>query len=321
MSEMPRTKNFQQATEIPQATPTAPVRGPARNTVRRAALALAFLAGTAAVVHYGHDYWVNGRYLETTDDAYVKADSTIIAPKVSGYIAKVLVSDNEKVKAGQLLAKIDDRDFKAALNQARADVAAAEAAVRNLDAQLELQQPIIEQSTADVAAADANLKFAQEERARYDDLMKSGSGTIQRAQQTDAALRASNAQLQHARSGLVAAQRKVDVLTTQRAQATAQLEHARAVAEQATLNLSYTEITAPVDGTVRRPLTARGTVRAGRHAIDGGGAARCGLCRGEFQGDAAHTCPRRPAGRAARRQFPQPDPARPCRQPVAGERP
>ncbi|MFL6811154.1 MAG: HlyD family secretion protein [Bradyrhizobium canariense] len=264
MSEMPRTENFQQATEIPQGTPTAPVRGPARNMVRRVALALAFLAGTAAIVHYGHDYWVNGRYLETTDDAYVKADSTIVAPKVSGYIAKVLVSDNEKVKAGQLLAKIDDRDFKAALDQARADVAAAEASVRNLDAQLELQQPIIEQSTADVAAADANLKFAQEERARYDDLMKSGSGTIQRAQQTDAALRASNAQLQHAKSGLVAAQRKVDVLTTQRAQATALLEHARAVAEQATLNLSYTEITAPVDGSVgARSLRVGQFVQAG----------------------------------------------------------
>lgn len=264
MSEMPRTENFRQATEVLQASPPVPVRGPTRNMVRRAALALAFLAGTAAIVHYGHDYWVNGRYLETTDDAYVKADSTIVAPKVSGYIAKVLVSDNEKVTAGHLLAKIDDRDFKAALDQARADVAAAEASVRNLDAQLELQQPIIEQSTADVAAADANLKFAQEERARYDDLMKSGSGTIQRAQQTDAALRASNAQLQHARSGLVAAQRKIDVLTTQRAQATAQLEHARAVAEQATLNLSYTEITAPVDGTVgARSLRVGQFVQAG----------------------------------------------------------
>jgi membrane fusion protein (multidrug efflux system) len=130
--------------------------------------------------------------------------------------------------------------------------------------QLELQQPIIEQSTADVAAADANLKFAQEERARYDDLMKSGSGTIQRAQQTDAALRASNAQLQHAKSGLVAAQRKVDVLTTQRAQATAQLDRARAVADQAELNLSYTEITAPVDGTVgARSLRVGQYVQAG----------------------------------------------------------
>ncbi|WP_314951122.1 HlyD family secretion protein [Bradyrhizobium cosmicum] len=264
MSEMPRTENFQQATEITHDFPKASPAVPTRNMVRRAALALALLAGTATLVYYGHDYWTDGRYLETTDDAYVKADSTIIAPKVSGYIAKVLVGDNEKVRAGQVLARIDDRDFKAALDQARADVAAGEASVRNIDAQLELQQPIIEQSTADVAAADANLKFAQEERARYDDLMKSGSGTIQRAQQTDAALRASNAQLQHARSGLVAAQRKVDVLTTQRAQATAQLDRARAVAQQAALNLSYTDVSAPVDGTIgARSLRVGQFVQAG----------------------------------------------------------
>ncbi|MCA1374980.1 MULTISPECIES: HlyD family secretion protein [unclassified Bradyrhizobium] len=264
MSEMPRTETFQQATEITRDYAKAPPAMPARNRVRRAALVLALLAGTATMAYYGHDYWTNGRYLESTDDAYVKADSTIVAPKVSGYIAKVLVGDNEKVRAGQLLAKIDDRDFKAALDQAKADVAAGEASVRNIDAQLELQQPIIEQSTADVAVAEANLKFAQEERARYDDLMKSGSGTIQRAQQTDAALRASSAQLQHAKSGLVAAQRKVDVLTTQRAQATAQLERARAVAQQAALNLSYTEITAPVDGTVgARSLRVGQYVQAG----------------------------------------------------------
>ncbi|MCK1732597.1 HlyD family secretion protein [Bradyrhizobium sp. 138] len=264
MSEMPRTETFQQATEITRDYAKAPPAVPARSRVRRAALVLALLAGTATIAYYGHDYWTHGRYLETTDDAYVKADSTIIAPKVSGYIARVLVGDNEKVRAGQVLAKIDDRDFKAALDQARADVAAAEASVRNIDAQLELQQPIIEQSTADVAAADANLKFAQEERARYDELMKSGSGTIQRAQQTDAALRASSAQLQHAKSGLLAAQRKVDVLTTQRAQATAQLERARAVAQQAALNLSYTEITAPVDGTVgARSLRVGQYVQAG----------------------------------------------------------
>ncbi|TGN76250.1 HlyD family secretion protein [Bradyrhizobium yuanmingense] len=264
MSEMPRTETFQQATEITREYAKVPPAIPARNRVRRAALVLALLAGTATMAYYGHDYWTNGRYLESTDDAYVKADSTIVAPKVSGYITKVLVGDNEKVRAGQLLAKIDDRDFKAALDQAKADVAAGEASVRNIDAQLELQQPIIEQSTADVAAAEANLKFAQEERVRYDDLMKSGSGTIQRAQQTDAALRASSAQLQHAKSGLVAAQRKVDVLTTQRAQATAQLERARAVAQQAALNLSYTEITAPVDGTVgARSLRVGQYVQAG----------------------------------------------------------
>ncbi|MBR1289964.1 HlyD family secretion protein [Bradyrhizobium ottawaense] len=237
---------------------------PSRQAIKRAALALAAALGVAAGADFGHYYLTTGRYLETTDDAYVKADSTIIAPKVSGYIAQVLVSDNQPVTAGQLLAKIDDRDFRAALRQADADVAAGEAAVRNLDAQLALQQPIIEQGIADIAAAEANLKFAQEEQARYDGLMKTGSGTVQRAQQTDAALRASNAQWQHAKSGLLAAERRVDVLTTQRAQAIAQRDRAAAMEQQAALNLSYTAVTAPVDGTVgARSLRVGQFVQAG----------------------------------------------------------
>ncbi|MBR0751891.1 HlyD family secretion protein [Bradyrhizobium jicamae] len=237
---------------------------PSRKSIQRAALALAVALGVAAAGDFGYSYLTTGRYLESTDDAYVKADSTIIAPKVSGYIARVLVGDNEPVKAGQVLARIDDRDFRAALGQAKADVDASEAAVRNLDAQIALQQPIIEQGTADVTAADANQKFAQEEQSRYDGLMKTGSGTVQRAQQTDAALRAASAQLQHAKFGLLAAQRKVDVLTTQRAQAVAQADRAHAVLQQAELNLSYTQVTAPVDGTVgARSLRVGQYVQAG----------------------------------------------------------
>jgi membrane fusion protein (multidrug efflux system) len=237
---------------------------PTRLAVKRAALALAVALGIAGAADFGYGYLTTWRYLETTDDAYVKADSTIISPKVSGYIAEVLVGDNQPVKAGQLLARIDDRDFRTALEQSQADVAGSEAAVRNLDAQLALQQPIIEQGTADVAAAQANLKFAEEERARYDELMKSGSGTIQRAQQTDAALREKTAQVQHSQSGLLAARRKVDVLTTDRAKAVAQVDRARAVARQAALNLSYTEISAPVDGTVgARSLRVGQFVQAG----------------------------------------------------------
>jgi membrane fusion protein (multidrug efflux system) len=237
---------------------------PSRRAIKRAALALAVVLGVAGAADFGRYYLTTGRYLETTDDAYVKADSTIIAPKVSGYIAEVLVSDNEPVKAGQLLARIDDRDFKAALNQAKAGVAASDAAVRNLNAQIELQQPLIQQQAAEVDAAEANLKFAQEERSRYDELMKSGSGTVQRAQQTDAALRAQTAQLQQSKSGLIAANKKIEVLSTQRAQAVAQLDHARAVEEQAALNLSYTQISAPVDGTVgARSLRVGQYVQAG----------------------------------------------------------
>ncbi|HLZ02360.1 MAG TPA: HlyD family secretion protein [Bradyrhizobium sp.] len=237
---------------------------PSRQAIRRAALAFLAALGVAGAAAFGHYYLTTGRYLETTDDAYVKADSTIVAPKVSGYIAEVLVADNEPVKAGQLLARIDDRDFKTALNQAKADVAASEAAVKNLNAQIELQEPLIEQQAAEVDATEANLKFAQQERARYDELMKSGAGTIQRAQQTDAALRSQTAQLQQGKAGLIAANKKVEVLSTQRAQAVAQLDHARAVEQQAALSLSYTQITAPVDGTVgARTLRVGQYVQAG----------------------------------------------------------
>ena len=237
---------------------------PSRQAIRRAVLALGLAVGVAGAAGFGYGYLTTGRYLESTDDAYVKANSTIISPKVSGYIADVLVGDNQPVNAGEALAHIDDRDFRTALAQAHADVAGAEAAVRNLDAQVALQQPVIAQQTADVAAAEANLKFAQEEQARYDGLMKTGSGTIQRAQQTDAALREKTAQLQHGQSALLAAERKVDVLTTDRAKAVAQLDRARAVEAQAALNLSYTQITAPVDGTVgARSLRVGQFVQAG----------------------------------------------------------
>ena len=237
---------------------------PSRQAIRRVALTLAAAFGVAAAADFGHHYVTTGRYLQSTDDAYVKADSTIVAPKVSGNVGEVLVADNEQVKAGQLLARIDDRDFRTALMQAQADVAASEASVKNLNAQIELQEPLIQQQAAEVDAAEANLKFAQEERTRYDGLMKSGSGTLQRAQQTDAALRAQTAQLQQGRAGLIAANKKIEVLSAQRAQAVAQLDHARAVEQQAALNLSYTQITAPVEGTVgARSLRVGQYVQAG----------------------------------------------------------
>ena len=237
---------------------------PSRQAIRRAAIAFAAALGVAGATVYGHYYVTAGRYLETTDDAYVKADSTIIAPKVSGYIAEVLVADNEPVQSGQVLAQIDDRDFTTALKQAQADVAASEAAVKNLNAQIELQEPLIQQQAAEVDATEANLKFAQQERARYDDLMKSGAGTIQRAQQTDAALRSQIAQLQQGKAGLIATNKKIEVLSTQRAQALAQLDHAHALEQQAALNVSYTRITAPVDGTVgARTLRVGQYVQAG----------------------------------------------------------
>ena len=105
---------------------------------------------TGGAAWYGWDYWTVGQYQVSTDDAYVKADNTTVAPKVSGYLHQVLVGDNERVKAGQVLARIDDRDFKVALDQAKADVAAARAAIASKQAQLEVQQAVINAAKATI---------------------------------------------------------------------------------------------------------------------------------------------------------------------------
>ena len=145
-----------------------------------AGAAVALLAGAA---WYGWDYWTVGRFLVSTDDAYVKADNTTIAPKVSGYLTQVLVGDNEHVKAGQVLARIDDRDFKVALDQAKADVAAAQAAIASKHAQLEVQQAVIDAAKATIDVDNAAQTFAEQENKRYTDLAATGYGSVQNAQQ------------------------------------------------------------------------------------------------------------------------------------------
>lgn len=237
---------------------------PSRTTLKRALLGAVAMAAAVGAADLGHHYWTVGRYLETTDDAYVKADYTTVAPKVSGYIAEVLVRDNEPVKAGRVLARIDDRDFRAALDQARADVEAAEATIRNLDAQYVLQQSVIDQEMANIAASEAQLKFARADHVRYRDLSKTGYGTVQRAELAETTLQERTAELQRDRAALIAAEKKLDVLTTERGKAVAQRDRSQAARRQAELNLSYATITAPVDGAVgARSLRVGQYVQAG----------------------------------------------------------
>ena len=112
---------------------------PRRRMIVRSAIAAAALVVVGGGSLAGIHYWTIGRFQVSTDDAYVKADSTIVAPKVAGYVAQLLVDDNQPVKAGQVLARIDDRDFRTALDQASANVEAATASVANLDAQITAQ--------------------------------------------------------------------------------------------------------------------------------------------------------------------------------------
>jgi membrane fusion protein (multidrug efflux system) len=244
--------------------PAATTANRRRSLLKRTLLGSLAVLGLAAAAQYGTEYWRTGRFLMETDDAYVQADNTLIAPRVSGYISEVAVADNQPVKAGQVLARIDDRDFQTALRQAVADRETAEAEIRSIDSQLELQNSTIDQASLQVTSAGAALRFAQEDHDRYDALSKTGAGTAQAAQQTESLFVQRAAGLQQARAALVAARQQVDVLQAARAKAQAQLEHYRAAEQQARLNLGYTTITAPEDGTVgARTLRVGQYVQAG----------------------------------------------------------
>jgi membrane fusion protein, multidrug efflux system len=223
--------------------------------------ALAVLAGAA---WYGFDYWTVGRYLVSTDDAYVQADNTTIAPKVSGYLSEVLVGDNERVKAGQVLARIDPRDFAVALDQARADVAAAHAAITSKEAQLSVQQAVIDAATATVDVDQATASFAAQENKRYTDLASTGYGSLQNAQQAQSRIAAAQATVQRDTANLAAALKQVDLLKAEIEQAKAARGRAAAARDQAGLNLGYTTIVAPIDGVVgNRSLRVGQYVQAG----------------------------------------------------------
>jgi membrane fusion protein, multidrug efflux system len=228
------------------------------------ASALAF----ASASYFGWQYWTVGRFEVSTGDAYVQADNTTIAPRVSGYMSAVLVGDNEPVKAGQTLARIDDRDFRVALEQAKADVAAAEAAVATKQASLDAQQSVIDAARAAVGVGQANLAFAEQEDKRYASLAATGYGSLQNAQQAASRIAASRAAVARDTAALETAVRQVDVLRAELAQARATRAHDLAVQNQAELNLSYTTIASPVDGIVAaRMLRVGQYVQAGTQLL------------------------------------------------------
>jgi membrane fusion protein (multidrug efflux system) len=226
-----------------------------------AGVAAAVVAGTA---WYGWDYWTVGQYLVSTDDAYVKADNTTVAPKVSGYLRQVLVGDNELVAAGQVLARIDERDFRVALDQAKADVAAARAAIASKQAQLDVQQTVIDAAQASVDVDQATAIFAGQENKRYGDLAATGFGSVQNAQQAQSRIAGAQAAIARDTANLASARKQVDLLKAEIVQANASLAHSEAVQSQAQLNLEYTSIVAPINGIVgNRTLRTGQFVQAG----------------------------------------------------------
>ena len=248
-----------------QPGPDAPVGGkPKRRWLTRTLLAGACVAALMGGGYYSYEYWTNGRFLISTDDAYLQADAVVVAPKVGGSLKEVNVADNEKVKAGDVLARIDGRDLATALHQAQANETSVEADLQNVEALLQQQQANIDEAKASVLLDNANLKFASEEYDRYVALARSGSGSVQNAQQAVSKLGVAHATLEKDTAVAAAAEKQVGVLQAQQKKAQAAVGVAQAQVQQAELNLSYATIVAPIDGVVgNRTLRAGEYVQAG----------------------------------------------------------
>jgi membrane fusion protein (multidrug efflux system) len=219
-------------------------------------LALAVLAAL------GYLYYDYAAHFESTDDAFIASRQFAIAPKVAGYIAAVPVTDNQHVNAGDVIAKIDDRDYRIALAQAEAQVDAAQASIKNIDAQIDVQQAQIASGQAQVDQAQAGLVFAQQQAQRYEQLARTGSGTVQNEQQYSSQLRQQQATLTSAQANLKVAQRQLESLKAQRESANANLAQAEAQRDQARLNLSYTTVTAAQSGRIVNLTAAKGQFAA-----------------------------------------------------------
>ena len=243
-------------------------RGVRRLGSRRNALsALVFALGLGAA-WYGYDWWMIGRFIESTDDAYVGGEITVIAPKVAGFITEVAVGDNQAVHAGDLLVKLDDRDYRAALAKAAASVAAQQATLANLEATRRLQKAMIAQADAEVAGADAEVDRSQFDVDRYRRLASSEFASAQRLQQADSDHKKGIAAAAKARAGVEAARRQLDVIghaeTAGRGRARGGHRRARPSAAQPGLHRA-----ARSDRWHdREPKRARRRVRDGRRSAD-----------------------------------------------------
>ena len=229
---------------------SAPTPGVLKIGLKRAALYGAIGLGVLAVAAYGYHWLTVGRFIESTDDAYVGGDITVIAPKVAGFIDQVAVTDNQRVSAGELLVKLDDRDYRAALARAEAAVQAQRATLDNLDATHRLQLAVIAQARASITAAEAEVKRARDDEARFRDLSARSAASIQVYQKAQADYKEALAQDQKTRAAADAAERQLEVIDTQKRQTEAALAEATASVDLARLNLSYTELRAPIAGVV-----------------------------------------------------------------------
>ena len=236
--------------DVDVQTDVLPKMGGRRSRLKRPAIIFVITVAAFGLGIGIHHWWTVGRFVESTDDAYIGGDVTVIAPKVAGFISKLFVADNERVHAGDLLLKLDDRDYLAALAKAQAAVAVEQASLTNLDATRRLQESIVAQAEAGIDAAEAEITRTRDDQARFAHLLGTAAVSVQESQKADADYKEAIAMGEKSRAALAAARQELRVIDTQKLQARANLQQAIAEEQLAQLNESYTELRAPIDGVI-----------------------------------------------------------------------
>ncbi|AVM75904.1 HlyD family secretion protein [Magnetospirillum gryphiswaldense] len=236
--------------------------------MKKTILRLFALALLCVAALYGWRWYADGRFLETTDDAYVDGDITTMTPKLAGHIVEVAVTDNQRVKTGDLLIRIDDTDYRSKLAEAEAVLAARRATLAQLDDKVLVQQAVMQQAGAGISAAKADLTLSRQDLDRTSRLVKDDFVSRQRFDTQTAEAAKAAAGLQGSSAQATAAKRQMAVLEADRDVAQAQVNQAQAQVNQALADLDATIIRAPVDGVIGNRVARTGAyVRPGQHLL------------------------------------------------------
>ncbi|OWO92340.1 hemolysin D [Rhizobium esperanzae] len=251
IAEAPTAEALEKPAAPAQSAPAqAPVAPPAAKKRRSPVLPIVVLALLAGGGWYGYEWWMNGRFMVSTDDAYVEGDIATISPKVTGYVAKVNVVANQEVKAGDVLATLDNGDYQNALDQANAQIATEQLSLSRIDAQIEGAKASLVQAQAQKTALEATVRGAEIKQKRQSDLQAKSVGTTADLDDANTALDQAKANLAGGDANIVAAQANIAILEAQRREAEGSVRTLEIQRDKAARDLSFTVLKAPYDGIV-----------------------------------------------------------------------
>ncbi|AIC29040.1 EmrA family multidrug resistance transporter protein [Rhizobium etli bv. mimosae str. IE4771] len=245
------TAEAREAPPAPAQSAPASVAAPAAAKKRRSpVLPIVVLAILAGGAWYGYEWWTNGRFMVSTDDAYIEGDIATISPKVTGYVAKVNVVANQEVKAGDVLATLDNGDYQNALDQAQAQIATERLSLQRIDAQIEGADASLAQAQAQKVALEAAVRGAEITQKRQSELQAKSVGTAADLDNANIALDQAKANLAAGDANIAAAQANITILQAQRKEAEGSVRSLEISRDKAARDLSFTVLKAPYDGIV-----------------------------------------------------------------------